>query len=178
MKSIMAKYNYAFGYVKGYFVLTGLVGLGCVVFALGAMLTRYMPVDMGLVLAAIGAAVAGVAVLIVVHTRSQCPPERRGIAGLVFSMLAVGVVGAFWIAFKLFALMLKLIFRISISSGTEVQKFASSYYRESDGENYMLYSTLDANFATLHDGSGNSISVRRHSGELLCDDAGNLYYPR
>ena len=179
MNKIMAKYDYAFGYVKGYFVLCGFLALGLIGFALWGLISQSIPLGgvFGLLIA--GFIAVGIAVIVILHTRSKCPPDRRGIIGLALNMMLVGFVGAFasgWrSAMKIFGKFFGWAGSYSTNSN---QKFSNQYYKDSDHSTCFLHSVLNDSHATIKDESGNLISVHFHGDSgLVCDDSGNLYYP-
>ena len=174
MKSVMAKYNHAFGYVKSYLVLAGIAGvafllIGLLQLAFGDLEGKdAVPMIVG------GAVVALLGTLVLIQTRSKCPENKRGIVGLVLTMAVVAVVGCFTLAFRVFG---KLLGIGGSSTGGTV--FANRYIRESDGANCTLFSVLDDTHATLKDDHGECISVSPGMSDsgLVYDDSNNSYRP-
>lgn len=187
MKKIMAKYNYAFGYVKGYFTLCGLVGLASIIFGIvslfmGDKLSGDMsPTDIFVAAVLPGVVIVLIAVAIILTTRKKCPEDKKGLVGLTLSMMLVGFAAAFVLSWKIFKFMLSLVgIHFGSSSGADTFKYASFYYEHPDEfKEWSLYNSC-GNYAVLRNTeSGNTITVYPHNDDgLVRDDSGNLYYPK
>lgn len=189
MKKIMAKYNHAFGYVKGYFTLCGLVGLGAMIAGFVLLFTgEKVSTGMSAAEMALGMIIPGIilvliAATIVLTTRKKCPQEKRGMVGLTLSMMIVGLGAAFVLAWKIVKFTLRLVgIRIG-SSTTTTESLATIYYKGTneadewsckDCGNYAVLTGTGAGTSR-----GETVTVHRHGNDnILCDDAGNLYYPK
>lgn len=124
-----------------------------------------------------------IAAAIVFTTRKKCPEDKRGIVGLTLSMMLVGLGAAFVLAWKIVKFTLGLVgIRIG-SSTTTTESLATIYYKGTneadewsckDCGNYAVLTGTGAGTSR-----GETVHVRRHgNGNILCDDAGNLYYPK
>ena len=96
MKKIMERYNHAFSYVKGYFVLSGVMALGIVIAGILCIIQRVAPfkeIFLGMIIPAM--VVVLIATIIVLTTRTKCPPDKRGLLGLILNMSIVGIAATF-----------------------------------------------------------------------------------
>ena len=188
MKKIMAKYNNAFGYVKGYFTLCGLVGLGAMLVGILLLFTGdKVSTDMPATAVAGGMIIPGIllvliAAMIVFTTRKKCPEDKRGVVGLTLSMMLVGLGAAFVLAWKIVKFTLGLIgIRMGSSSATE--QLAAFYYRGTNEADEWSCRDCGSYVILTGTGAGTSrgetVQAHRHgNSNILCDEAGNLYYPK
>lgn len=145
----MAKYNYAFGDVKGYFTLCGLVGIGAIVAGIILMM-QGQPKEVSWGTIGLGAVVVLIALVIVLTTRRKCPEDKRGLIGLTLSMMLVGIAAVFMLLPLMMKWFFKLLFSlIGIDIGSSTVKVASVYYKNTD-----------------------------EFDECACDGNGNLYHPK
>ena len=174
MKSVMAKYNYAFGYVKSYLVLAGIAGVAFLLIGFLQLIFGDLDGKEAIPMMIGGAVIALLGALVLIQTRSKCPENKRGIVGLIFTMAFVAVVGCFTLAFRVFGKLLGIGGNSAGGTG-----FSNRYIREYDGANCTLYSVLDDTHATLKDDQGECISVSPGMGnsDLVYDDSNNSYRP-
>ncbi|MCD8341316.1 MAG: hypothetical protein LUC87_04060 [Clostridiales bacterium] len=188
MRGIMARYNYAFGYVKSYIfvvlLFTGVVTVGLGIASIPGMIaTDDFTMEGGAT--ALGMVVGGLLVLVGVYllfrsTRKKCPQSANPIALLLWMIIA-GIIAAFAAAWWCFQHIIFPLMGMSVggSSGGAGGKtaYASGYYREGDNASCTLWTT-NLNYAILKDSQGNEIEVRAHGDSgLVIDDNGNLYRP-
>ena len=182
MKKLMAKYNYAFGYVKGYFTLCGLVGIGAIVAGIILMM-QGQPKEAAWRIIGLGAVVVLVALVIVLTTRRKCPEDKRGLIGLTLSMMLVGVAGFFLMLPLMMKWFFKLLFSIigidMGSSSSSTVEIASIYYKNTDEfDEYACNSTNGKQIVLRSLATGNYVDVWLHRGNVLTDGNGNLYHPK
>lgn len=192
MKKIMAKYNNAFGYVKGYFTLCGLVG---VVATIGGIVFLFMgdKVSIGMSSMEIATAIiipgiilVLIAAVIILNTRKKCPAEKQGIVGLTIDMMIVGMGAAvlfgWWCFKKIMKFILGLIgIKTNLSNGKEA--LSTFYYKNSDEFDEWSCSEIGNSIILTGTGEGSSRGQtvyvwRQGNGNILCDESGNLYYPK
>lgn len=183
MRSIMAKYNYAFGYLKGFiFMDFGFAGIACVLIGImaipalitGATTESGQAYTLGmLIFIPFGILMLLGIWLLFKSTLKKCPENTNPLA-LAIWMIIAGLVACLAFAWWL----IKLVFHISGGSGSgDKTVFASGYYRDGDNASCTLWST-NLNYAILKDSQGNEIEVRKHGdGNLVIDNSGNLYRP-
>lgn len=187
MRSIMAKYNYAFGYIKSFiFTLSAFCGILmlCTVIASffgSADLEGASALEM-ILSSLIFFAVAGFVLFLAVR---RCPEGNRNILMIAIWMLIAGVIAWFVAAWKF----VMFFVRQGASGGSGGSssagdyRYAQRYSSESAGagQEWILYNAC-GNYAVLNDGHGNFINVRPNnpddSNNLVVDDSGNTYYPR
>ncbi len=189
MRGIMARYNYAFGYVKSY-IFVVLLFTGVATFVAGIASIPGMIATNDFTIAgggtALGMVVGGLLVLVGVYlllrsTMKKCPQSANPIALLLWMIIA-GVIAAFAAAWWCFQHIIFPLMGMSVggsSGGGAGGKtvFASGYYREGDNASCTLWTT-NLNYAVLKDSQGNEIEVRAHGDSgLVVDDNGNLYRP-
>lgn len=181
LKNLMARYNYAFGYVSSFFFFIGTIfGPIGIIWGIIDVITRHST-ERILDSLIFGLILFLVAVIIFLFTRKKCPEEKKGIVGLMLSMVIVGIYASLMLVWFFAKWFFKLVFHISGSSSSgmasNTTKFANGYERDIDGQWCSLYST-NMGYAYLMDGSGNMIGVRPYGSDgLVIDDAGNLYRP-
>lgn len=181
MKKIFAKYNYAFGYIKGYFVLCGLPAIVAIFAALFGMISGKIPGSQALSLLVAGAVVLLIAMLILLATRKKCPLANQAMLPLALNMMLVGLAASFVLAWWMFKWMLKFIFHVQIAMDiTENDRYANWYVSVPEGKIYYLLSCCGeyAYLSGADDKDGDPIWVRPYGAdEMVCDDSGNLYRP-
>lgn len=192
MKKIMAKYNNAFGYVKGYFTLCGLVGAvaviaGIVLIIMGDKSSIGMSAgEMATGIIVPGIILLIIAVMIVLTTRKKCPEDKQGLVDLTLNMMIVGLGAAFvfgwWCFKKIMQLTLGLI-GIQTSSSTAKESLSAFYYKNSDESDEWSCSECGDSIILTGTGAGSSRGEtvyvwRSGDSNILCDEADNLYYPK
>ena len=192
MKKIMAKYNNAFGYVKGYFTLCGLAGVVAIIAGMAFLIMgEKAPVEMSsmeIVTAVIvpGIILIFIAVLIVLNTQKKCPKDKREIVGLTVNMMIVGAGAAFifgwWCFKKIMKLILGLI-GINTKSSNVNGSLSAIYYKNSDEFDEWSCSKVGNSIILTGTGAGSSrgetVYVWREGNDnVLSDESGNLYYPK
>lgn len=179
MKSIMAKYNYAFGYISGILIdLTVLsiimIPIVLVQIAAGKMSFQdtmgntFIP---GIIFIVLG-------VIAFIKALSKCPPDNNNPIMLAIWMFIAGIAAYFIAVWWVIKFGVKLFLHVNLgSSSGDKTVFASGYYRDGDNESCTLWTT-NLNYAILKDSSGNLIEVRKHGdGNLVIDNRSNLYRP-
>ena len=176
--NILKKYNGAFGYNKALFGAAGIPAIALIVFAVWGLLNmgdsqeEMLGGIVGSLLA--GVIVLLISVLVILHTRSKCPPDRKNVVVLLLNMVAVAFLGG-WIRHNraFFKGVFNIIETTSAGSGSG---FSNQYVRDGDGAHFHLHSD-NGSYAYLN-GDGGLVEVRPHgSNGIVCDNAGNLYRP-
>lgn len=186
MKKIMAKYNNAFGYVKGYFTLCGLVG---VIAIIAGIVFLFMgdksPTGISPLVSVAGIIIPGIiivfiAAIIVLTTRKKCPTDKQEIVGLTVNMMIVGIGGAFifsWWCFKKIMQLIVGLVGIQINTSNAKEALSAHYYKNSD--EFDEWSCREDGNSIILTSRGETVYVWRHgNGNVLCDESGNLYYPK
>lgn len=179
--NILKKYNGAFGYHKACFAAAGIPAIALIVYLIWEIFFRKTAektaeetaIVTGLLIA--GIVVLLISVLIILHTRAKCPPDRKNVVVLLLNMVAVAFLGG-WIRHNraFFKGVFQIIEATSVSSGSS--GFSNQYQRNGDGAYFHLHSD-NGSYAYLS-GNGGLVEVRPHGSDgLVCDNAGNLYYP-
>lgn len=179
MRSVMAKYNYAFGYISGILIDLTILSIIMIPIALVQIATGNMSFQ-----DAVGNTLIPGAIFIVLGVIAfamafkKCPPDKKNPVVLVIWMFIAGIVAYFIAVWWVIKKGAKLFFHISLgSSSGDKTGFASGYYRDSDNASCTLWTT-NLNYAILKDSQGNEIEVRKHGDEnLVIDNSGNLYRP-
>lgn len=172
--NILTKYNGAFGYNKAVFAAAGIPAVILILFAVWAFIAKKATTSAALGSLLAGIIVLAIAVLVIWHTLSKCPPDRKNVAALLMNMVAVAFLGG-WIRHNrtFFKGVFSIIKATSAGSGAG---YAKQYVRDGDGAHFHLHSD-NGSYAYLS-GGGGMVEVRPHGSDgLVCDDAGNLYRP-
>lgn len=172
---ILTKYNGAFGYNKAVLESAGIPAILLLVWSIWGLFSNTMPKEAAIGFLLAGLIVLAIAVLVVLHTLSKCPPDRKNVVVLLFNMVAVAFLGGFIRHNRTF---FKGVFAIieTTSTGSGSSGFAKQYIRNGDGTYCHLHSD-NGTYAYLNC-SGSLIEVRPHGSDgQVCDNAGNLYSP-
>ena len=170
-KRIRTKYNGAVGLVNSY-LFTGGSSSGIML-----LLMPFMNTEESNILGVLGVMIAGLvcvalAALILFLAWKKCPPGNNALFPLIVGMLLVGAAGAL----RIFAFLMKLVFRFDMFAGSKPGSGFASWYRNGAAE-YQLW-TANGNYAVLKGPDGSTFNVYPHGNDgSVCDDSSNIYYP-